>query len=95
MTEAAMSAPGRALMLMELRAVPELVGFAAALPTLTLVSPKSRDLQPVMVVPGFITSDRSTIALRTFLTLMGYPSYGWDLGRNYGPIPGVEDGLKK
>lgn len=94
MTEAAMSAPGRALLLMELRAIPELAGFVATLPSLTLFSPKSRDLQPVMVIPGFITSDRSTIALRTFLTLMGYPTYGWDLGRNYGPLPGVEDGLK-
>ncbi|MEL7429009.1 MAG: alpha/beta hydrolase [Pseudomonadota bacterium] len=94
MAEAAMAAPSRALMLLELRAVPELFGFAAALPTLTLVSPKSADTQPVMVIPGFITSDRSTLALRTFLTLMGYPSYGWDQGRNYGPIPGVENGLK-
>ena len=94
MAEAAVSAPGRALLLMELRAVPELVGFAAALPSLTLFAPKSKDLQPVMVIPGFITSDRSTLALRTFLTLMGYPTYGWDLGRNYGPLPGIEEGMK-
>lgn len=95
MAEAAVSAPGRALLLMELRAVPELFSFAAALPTLTLFAPKSKDLQPVLVLPGFITSDKSTIALRTFLTLMGYPSYGWDMGRNFGPIPGTEDGLKR
>lgn len=94
MAEAAIAAPSRALMLLELRAIPELMGFAAALPSLTLFSPKSKDVQPVLVIPGFITSDKSTIALRTFLTLMGYPSYGWDLGRNYGPLPGVEDGLK-
>ena len=94
MAEAAVSAPGRALLLMELRAVPELMGFAAALPSLTLLAPKSKDTQPVLVIPGFITSDKSTIALRTFLTLMGYPSYGWDLGRNYGPLPGIEDGLR-
>lgn len=94
MADAALSAPGRGLLLMELRAIPELASFAAALPTLALLAPKSKDLQPVMVIPGFITSDRSTIALRTFLTLMGYPSYGWDLGRNYGPLPGIEDGMK-
>ena len=94
MAEAATAAPGRRLLLMELRAIPELFGFAATLPSLTLISPKG-DGQPVLVLPGFITTDKSTIALRTFLTTMGYPSYGWDLGRNFGPLPGMEDGLKE
>ncbi|MGI9352197.1 MAG: esterase/lipase family protein [Rhizobiaceae bacterium] len=94
MAEAATAAPGRRLLMMELRAIPELFGFAATLPSLTLISPKG-DGQPVLVLPGFITTDKSTIALRTFLTAMGYPSYGWDLGRNFGPLPGMEDGLKE
>ncbi|MEM7289237.1 MAG: alpha/beta hydrolase [Pseudomonadota bacterium] len=93
MAEAATAAPGRGLLLMELRAVPELFGFAATLPTLTLISPRG-DGQPVLVLPGFITSDKSTIALRGFLTALGYPTYGWDMGRNFGPLPGIEDGLK-
>ncbi|MEM9277094.1 MAG: alpha/beta hydrolase [Pseudomonadota bacterium] len=94
MAEAANAAPGRGLLLMELRAIPELFGFAATLPSLALISPKG-DGQPVLVLPGFITTDKSTIALRTFLTAKGYPSYGWDLGRNFGPLPGVEEGLKE
>lgn len=85
-------APGRSLLLMELRALPELFGFAAALPTLLATAPRG-DGQPVLVLPGLITTDRSTIALRGFLSLLGYPTYGWNQGRNYGPLPGVEEGL--
>jgi len=94
MAETATAAPGRGLLLMELRAIPELVGFAAALPSLALISPKG-DKQPVLVLPGFVTTDNSTIALRAFLNLVGYPTYGWDMGRNFGPLPGVEEGLKQ
>nr|WHW29412.1 putative alpha/beta hydrolase [uncultured bacterium] len=86
-------APGKSLLLLELRALPELLGFAAALPALVATAPRG-DGQPVLVLPGLVTSDRSTLSLRTFLKALGYPAYGWDMGRNYGPVPGVEDGLK-
>ncbi len=85
--------PSRRLFLMEFRAMPELFGFAASLPTLTTFAPRG-DGQPVLVLPGLITSDRSTLALRGFLTSLGYPTHGWNMGRNYGPLPGIEEGLK-
>ena len=85
-------APKLALLLLEGRAIPELFGFAASLPTLATLAPRG-DGQPVLVLPGLTTSDRSTIALRRFLSSKGYPTYGWDMGVNLGPRPGVETGL--
>lgn len=86
------AAPRRSLLLLEGRAIPELFGFAASLPTLAALAPQG-DGQPVLVLPGLTTSDRSTIALRQFLKSKGYPTHGWNMGLNLGPRPGVEDGL--
>ncbi len=84
--------PSRLLMALEFRALPELGGFLASLPMLTMTSPRG-DGHPVLVLPGLVTSDRSTIALRRFLNSKGWTAYGWELGRNYGPIPGIEQGM--
>ncbi|MEQ6248048.1 hypothetical protein ABMC89_04070 [Sulfitobacter sp. HNIBRBA3233] len=92
MTDTTTIAPSKALLLMEGRAIPELFGFVAALPTLTALAPRG-DGQPVLVLPGLTTSDRSTTSLRSFLKTKGYPAYGWKLGMNFGPRPGVEQGL--
>ncbi|MEL7462815.1 MAG: alpha/beta hydrolase [Pseudomonadota bacterium] len=92
MQEAAIKPPSKTLLMMEMRALPELFGFSLSWPTLATVSPRG-DGQPVLVLPGLITSDRSTGPLRGLLKTLGYPTYGWELGRNLGPLPGVEDGL--
>ena len=92
MAEKTSIAPRRALLLLEGRAIPELFGFAASLPTLTAMVPRG-DGQPVLVLPGLTTSDRSTVALRRFLKTKGYPVHGWKMGLNLGPRPGVEQGL--
>lgn len=42
------------------------------------------DLHPVLVIPGFLSSDVSTKPLRDYLEKLGYHTYGWGLGRNYG-----------
>lgn len=42
----------------------------------------SGDGHPVLVFPGFLASDRSTAALRTVLSDLGYQARGWGLGRN-------------
>lgn len=42
------------------------------------------DGHPVLVLPGFMASDFSTLRLRNYLNDLGYQSYGWELGRNYG-----------
>lgn len=86
----AMKPPSRLLFALELRAFPELGGFVASLPLLTALAPRG-DGHPVLVLPGLVTSDRSTVPLRTFLKGRGYATYGWALGRNYGPLPGFED----
>ena len=92
MIETAKRPPSRALLFLEGRAIPELFGFAASAPSLSAIAPRG-DGQPVLVLPGLATSDRSTIALRSFLKNLGYPTYGWRLGVNYGPRPGIEVGL--
>lgn len=71
----AMSEPQRALY--ELSSLP----FAAPL----LRCAPHGDGHPVMVLPGFVTSDRSTAILRRYLDRLGYDAYGWALGRNLGP----------
>ena len=53
------------------------------------------DGHPVLVLPGFITTDRSTIALRKFLQSKGWDAHGWELGRNFGPIAGIEEGMAR
>ena len=45
----------------------------------------SGDGHPVVVLPGFLTSDRSTSLLRSFIESKGYNAHGWNLGRNMGP----------
>lgn len=92
MVEATSIAPRRSLLLLEGRAIPELFGFAASLPTLSALAPRG-DGQPVLVLPGLTTSDQSTVALRKFLKSKGYPTHGWKMGFNFGPRPGVEEGL--
>lgn len=47
--------------------------------------PKEKaDGRPILVIPGIITSDRSTRGLRTFLDKLGYTTYPWGLGTNMG-----------
>ncbi len=48
------------------------------------------DGHPVLVLPGFTTSDATTGALRRFLRSRGYRAYGWRQGLNLGLKPGLE-----
>ena len=84
--------PSKLLFALELRTLPELGGFFASLPVLTAMAPRG-DGHPVLVLPGLVTSDRSTVALRTFLRSRGWNAQGWELGRNFGPRPGIEKGM--
>ena len=49
-----------------------------------LPAPPTGAGQPVMVVPGFLTSDWASTRLRRSLAAAGYAAYGWGLGRNRG-----------
>ena len=84
----AVQPPSRLLMALELRALHELGAFFGALPLLNL-APRG-DGHPVLVLPGLVMSDESTVLLRAFLKRKGYVSYGWEQGRNFGPRAGVE-----
>lgn len=78
------SAPSLLLALTEpMRAIFELGTIPMAAPLLSL-APRG-DGHPVLILPGFMTSDRSTGVLRRFLSRMGYQPFTWDLGRNLGP----------
>ena len=65
------------------RALAELGSLPWALPLLSQ-SPRG-DGHPVLVLPGFVTTDRSTKPLRAILDQLGYDTHGWELGRNLGP----------
>jgi pimeloyl-ACP methyl ester carboxylesterase len=49
----------------------------------------------VLVLPGLLASDTSTLPLRGFLARLGYDVRGWDLGRNRGPTEEVLAGLPR
>lgn len=51
------------------------------------------DDHPVLVLPGFVASDRSTEVLRSILRAQGFHAHGWRLGRNLGPTADVVAGL--
>ena len=70
------------------RAITEL-GFSVPYRKI-LASKKKGDGHPVLVLPGFMTSDFSTGPLRQFIKNLGYTSYRWELGRNTAQIEFVE-----
>ena len=58
-----------------------------------LASAPRGDGHGVLVLPGFLASDRSTAVLRRFVRRLGYQVTGWNLGRNRGPTAEVMAGL--
>ena len=51
--------------------------------------------QPVLLIPGFMTTDLSTKPLRKFLWRNGYQTYSWGLGRNLGRFEDLDKLLVK
>lgn len=49
-------------------------------------APATANGQPVMVLPGFMSSGGSTSILREFLANQGYDVYDWGMGRNVGKV---------
>jgi pimeloyl-ACP methyl ester carboxylesterase len=89
---APISPPSLALLALEGRALLELGAMFAAWPELAL-SPRG-DGHPVLVLPGFLASDRSTGPLRAFLRSRGYTTHGWGRGTNWGVWPDVLPALE-
>lgn len=81
---AATKPPAAILALSELpRAIFEMGSLPFAAPLLWM-APRG-DGHPVLVLPGFTTTDTSTGILRRYLKRLGYDAYAWELGRNLGP----------
>ncbi|MFT5211358.1 MAG: pimeloyl-ACP methyl ester carboxylesterase [Flavobacterium sp.] len=65
------------------RALSEMASLFTSTPF--LLTAKSGDGHPVMVLPGLGASDRSTVILRAYLRSLGYVAKPWELGVNVGP----------
>ena len=72
--------PNRFWTMTEGRAFFELGAFYAVRPLLGQL-PKG-DGHPVVVLPGFMASNSSTVPMRRLLDQLGYDAHGWDSGRN-------------
>ena len=64
------------------RTLAEMGSLFASFPMLSQL-PRG-DLHPVLLLPGFMASDDSTLMLRRYLLRMGYDPLPWTLGRNTG-----------
>jgi pimeloyl-ACP methyl ester carboxylesterase len=92
-SSAQIHAPSKLLALSELpRALAEL-GSLPWFGPLLMSAPRG-DGHPVLVLPGFITTDASTGLLRRYLQMLGYTPYAWELGRNLGPKAIGQEGEK-
>jgi pimeloyl-ACP methyl ester carboxylesterase len=76
----------------EARAAPEFVGFMATAGPMLAFSPRG-DGHPVLVLPGLGGDDASTMPMRWFLSLLGYKTYGWELGVNRGLTHQATEGM--
>lgn len=84
--------PSAGLFLTEpVRALVDLTTLLVAAPWLA-TAPRG-DGHGVLVLPGLLASDASTLPLRCYLGWLGYDVRGWDLGRNRGPTEEVLAGL--
>jgi hypothetical protein len=88
-----MRAPSRLLWLAEYRSIYEL-GFSLAATPLLLTAPRG-DGHPVLVLPGFLATDRSTDPLRRYLKALGYDAGGWENGRNTGGVTRMRHALRR
>lgn len=86
--------PSQILMWLEGRASLEWASTTLVWPWLRRVVPRG-DGHPVLVLPGMMATDASTVPLRRFLTSKGYAVQGWEQGRNLGPREGVMEVLQE
>jgi alpha/beta hydrolase fold len=84
--------PPLLLTLAEGRGLAELAGTVLARGAL-MKAPRG-DGHPVITLPGFLASDRSTGPLRKYLTALGYDARPWGQGQNLGRFYKMRDRLK-
>jgi hypothetical protein len=86
--------PSAGLFLTEpVRGLVDLAALLVAAPW--LATARRGDGHGVLVLPGLLASDTSTLPLRGYLGWLGYDVHGWDLGRNRGPTEEVLAGLPR
>ena len=89
-------APGPSAGLFLTEPVRWLVDLAALLVAAPWLATAPRgDGHGVLVLPGLLASDTSTLPLRGYLGWLGYDVRGWDLGCNRGPTEEVLAGLPR
>ncbi|HUR42114.1 MAG TPA: alpha/beta hydrolase [Verrucomicrobiae bacterium] len=84
--------PSRLLLLLEGRAFAEYAQLRLSWRSLQQL-PRG-DGHPVLVIPGFATTDGSTRPLRRVLKQLGYDVHGWGQGRNYGMRGSIREALR-
>ena len=84
--------PGVGLLLAEARGLLEF-NASVALGPLLMNAPKG-DGHPVLALPGFLASDLSMAPLRRLLKYLGYDTYAWEMGRNFGGVIKLRDALR-
>ncbi len=85
--------PSRLLLMLEGRAIYDAVSMLPMFP-LKRFLPKGDD-HPVLVLPGFLASSRSTKPLRKFIQDLGYRAHRWKLGYNMGYSHELHDGMRE
>ncbi len=84
--------PSRLLLLMEGRALADAFGMVPMF-VLRRHLPQG-DGHPVLVLPGFLASSKSTVPLRRLLGELGYAAHRWKLGYNTGYSRELHDGMR-
>ena len=84
--------PSLFLMLAEARSLFEL-NSSLLLSPLLLRAPKG-DGHPVLALPGFLASDLSMVPMRRYLKELGYDTYAWQMGRNFGGVASKRGALR-
>lgn len=85
--------PSLGLFLAEGRGLFEL--NATLLMSPALLTAQRGDGHPVLVLPGLLATDVSTLILRRYLDLLGFSSHPWGLGRNIGGVYSMREKLRK
>lgn len=75
--------PSRRLLALEARGLLDIPALIASAPFLA-TAPRGKR-HAVIVLPGLGADDNSTVAIRRFLSYLGYDVHGWNRGRNIRP----------
>jgi len=84
--------PSHLLMLAEARSLFEFSSSLLLSPVL-LHAPRG-DGHPVLTLPGFLASDLSMAPMRRYLKALGYDTYAWNMGRNFGGVASKRGALR-